>query len=688
MRQRTAGRKYWATLGVAGLLALYWVLAVSTSSRVGVTADEPVHLAGGYSYWRFNDYRLQPENGTLAMRLAALPLLPMRLNWVPADDPEWRHSIVNHVAYQFLFRLGNPRDQMLLAARAMIALLGVFTLWLIWTWARHLFGRTAGWLALTLAVFSPTLLAHGGLATSDMAITACLLAAVTAFWRLLHVVSWPRLLIASLAGGAVLLAKMSGVLAAPMLVLLLVVRWMQPTPLVVRLTATKHWLRRRGAVIATTSALTVAVAAGSIALLWTGYGFRFSAFAPRQAPGAQLYFSWAEILDEKPISDDWPGGARSVLSPLPSAPSPTPITAVIRWTRDHRLLPEAYLWGLAHTYKFSRQRPAFLNGDFRLTGWPQFFPWTFWLKTALPVLVLFAAGMVAIAIPPGRRRKGRIWYRSSPLLALFVVYWAVALRTNLNIGHRHILPTYPVVFVFAGAAACWLRSRARRTIAIGLILTVAAHAADSFAARPFYLSYFQPLAGGSANGWRHLIDSSYDWGQGLPDLTRWLEQRKTAGDSTPVYLTYFGADSPRDRDLPVIRFGDEIDDIGPRGFPVRPSGGWFAISATHFQRVYLHMAGPWTPNLEQLYQKYRIELSRSGLPTTDEKERAKVLRATMDFEELEFGRLCHFLRNRPPDRILGASILLFHLTDAEVALALQSPLPIIDRVTDTSHAAR
>ncbi|OYU98795.1 MAG: hypothetical protein CFE26_26940, partial [Verrucomicrobiales bacterium VVV1] len=237
---------------------------------MGVTADEVVHLTAGYSYWKLNDYRLQPENGTLPMRIAALPLMALDLRWPPADDPWWRHALGNHVGDNFFFNLGNPLDRMLLAARTGIALLGAFTLWLIWRWTRGLFGTTAGFCALALAVFCPALLAHGALATSDMAITAALLAAVTAFWRLLHLVTWWRIALAILAGGAVLLAKMSGLLAAPMLALLLVFRWLRPAPLILRLGGSAHRLRRRGAIIAVTSALTVATAAASLGVVWGG----------------------------------------------------------------------------------------------------------------------------------------------------------------------------------------------------------------------------------------------------------------------------------------------------------------------------------------------------------------------------------------------------------------------------------
>ncbi len=667
-----------AALGVAALLALYWLMAVSTSPRMGVTADEPVHLTAGYSYWLRNDYRLQPENGTLAMRVAALPLLGMDLKWVAPDDSNWRASLVNRVGYDFLFRLGNPVDQMLLLGRATIACFGVFTLWLTWRWTRGLFGRRAAWVALVLAAFCPAFLAHGALATSDMAITACLLAVVTAFWRLLHRVTWSRLLGAMLASAAVLLAKMSGVIAAPILVLLVMFRWLNPAPLPVDLGGTIRWLRGRGQIVLATTLLTFATAAGGLTGLWAGYGFRFSAFHPAEQSTAQFYFDWPSILDEKALPDPWQDTVPSILAGPPRAFEPTAITRVIGWVRDRRLLPESYLWGMAHTHKFSRWRPAFLNGDFSMTGWAQFFPWTFWLKSTLPTLVLLAAGIGA-AVYFARRggTSHRRWlYRAAPLLMLFFIYWALALSMRLNIGHRHILPTYPVVYVFAGAAALWLATRPRRLVWIALGLGVGAHVVDSLAARPFHLAHFQPLAGGVRGGWRHLVDSSSDWGQGLPELTRWIQARRAAGDHDPVYLTYFGADSPRARNLPATRFADDASDVGPRVYPARPGAGWFAISATHFQRVYLRIPDSWDNRNERLYQLLSARLvAAAQRPSPEPSARAQLLRDAMDYEVLAFGRLCRLLQGREPDEVLAGSILIFRLSEAAVNYALYAPIP-------------
>ena len=664
------------TLLVVAALALGWVMAVSVSPRMGVTADEVVHLTGGYSYWKFNDYRLHPENGTLPMRVAALPLLAMDLKFPPLDDPEWVHSQLHLVGEKFFYQLGNPLDRMLLASRAMMALFGVLTAWLTWRWARHLFGATAGWIALALAVFCPALLAHSGLATSDIAMTACLLAALSAAWQLLHRATWLRLGLTALACGATFLAKMSGVILVPLLGAMLAVRVWRGTPLVVAL-GRRYWLRGRARVALAATALLVAVAAGSLGVLWAGYEFRFDGFNHARSANAGYFFSWDVILDRAPV----PRLEDTALDQLLHAQrpvQPTAMTELIGWIRERRLLPEAYLFGFAHTYKFARYRPAFFLGEYGTTGWPAFFPVAFLLKTTLPALVLGVGGLAALVGLHfrGKGRTNRWLYRGAPLVVFFVIYWLMAIRMNLNIGHRHILPTYPVFYLLASAAALWLATSQRRLVALALVVAVTAHAVASLAVRPFYLSYFQPLAGGVEGGWRHLVDSSYDWGQGLPDLSDWLDRKAARGDGAPVFLTYFGADSPRARGLDVIRFGDEWNDRGERVFPAPLRGGWFVIGATHFQRVYLPVRGSWGPRQEAVYRQLLSRREAAGQTPRDGAAEKLLLQDLMDLELMQFGRLCHFLRDREPLAIVGGSLLVFRLTDEEVGAALYAPLAL------------
>lgn len=659
---------------VLAALVLYWFMATTVSPRIGPTADEPMHLTGGYSYWKFNDYRMQPENGTLAMRWASLPLLLTQPEFPPASLPGWENSVSSQVARAFFFEHGNPTERMLLFGRMMIALFGAAAVWMVYRWARSLWGRAAGLTALVLAVFSPTMLAHGGLVTSDMALTACMIAAISLYWRLLHRISWPRLCAAGIITGATFLAKMSGVLLLPIFAAMLGLRLLRRTNLPVAIKGL-YTLRTRSSIGVGSLAATAFVAVTSIFVIWAGYGFRYSLFAPEK-PG-KLHFSWDVLLEKQPLAREATGSQVDGSTRPVKAPQPTFVTKTIDFAREHRLLPEAYLWGFAHTYKFSRARAAYFLGENGEHGWKLFFPTAVLLKSTPTTLLLFACGVFAVArMTSSSGRFRRRMYCAAPLIVLFIIYWVVAINTRLNIGHRHVLPIYPVLFVFAGAAATLTRLTPSRLAPLALGISLVVHALDSLLVRPFYVSYFQPLVGGINRGHRYLVDSSYDWGQGMPELERWLERKRASGDRSRVFLSYFGADSPRARGLPVIRFGDEVTDHGPRIFPAHLSGGWYVISATYFRGVYLGLPGPWNAEREALYRGIQRELG-GAMATTEPRsteQQTQLLRHAKDWELLQFSRLCYFLRDRDPTEVVGGSLLVFRLTDAEVGQALHGPV--------------
>ena len=103
-----------------------------------------------------------------------------------------------------------------------------------------------------------------------------------------------------------------------------------------------------------------------------------------------------------------------------------PLVPVFRFARAHELLPESYIYGFAHTYRFSRYRKAFLNGDYRSTGWVAVLPLHDRREDA--DRPLRPAGARGPAAPP-RRRGAREWrerlYAWAPLL--------VALRGLLGV---------------------------------------------------------------------------------------------------------------------------------------------------------------------------------------------------------------------------------------------------------------
>ena len=56
---------------------------------------------------------------------------------------------------------------------------------------------------------------------------------------------------------------------------------------------------------------------------------------------------------------------------------------------------------------------------------------------------------------------------------------------------------------------------------------------------PHGISFVNQLWGGTQEGYRHLSDSNYDWGEGLPELKEW---NRVHNDGQPLAISYFGTD--------------------------------------------------------------------------------------------------------------------------------------------------
>jgi len=636
------------SLAVLGAL-LHAVLAVTATAQKNVASDEIAHVTAGLAYNTRNDYRLQPENGNLPQRLAALPLTLAGRSLPPTDWETWKTAHVWQYGYNFFYTSGLSTDEFLFLGRGVIALVSAATALLVFFWSRTLFGWRGAFLSLTLFIFCPAFLAHGALTTSDVVMTFFFFASVWAWWSHLENPGFGGALLSAITLGLAFVAKFSAVLLPPMLGLAALV-WACGEA------------RRQGwgpplTRLARTTGLHVAI---TWLTIWLFYGFRFSAFAPALADGASFNHGWGFVLTDLGLS------------------------AKIIWTlQEWRVLPEAFLYGFAFVLQFAQARGAFLNGDYSTNGWVSFFPIAFLIKTTLPLLILLALGIVCAgrkALAAGTHATLARLRPLTPLAALFAIYWATSLTSHLNIGHRHILPTYPVLFIAAG----WLgRFIALRRLIVATLITGLAlwHIGVSGSARPNYLAYFNELVGGSKNGSRHLVDSSLDWGQDLPGVKHWLDAH--ARPNEPVFMSYFGTGDPTYEGMPLVRRLPFINVFRIEQPLVRLEPGLYCIGATMLSHVYSDVRGPWTIALENEYQAARvIEPDLVGYTTTagkkaDMERTASAARWTAiikRYDVLRFARLCYYLRLRAPEAQVGYSIFIYRLSAAEIHAATAGTL--------------
>jgi hypothetical protein len=294
------------------------------------------------------------------------------------------------------------------------------------------------------------------------------------------------------------------------------------------------------------------------ALIWTSYGFRFSA---TPEPGSRLATEFIRLS----IADD-------------SAPS---VRAAL-WLEQHKLLPQPLIVGFLGVYNAALSHRNYLLGEVRESGWWYYFPLAVLFKWPLATLAAGATALALVIVPRSRRGLREALqvdrWTLLCLVAPVLIYGGAAITSNLNHGERHLLPLYPMLAIGVGIIAA--RSMRLRPVATRIICCVLAVglAVETLARFPNYIAFFNA----PSHPWRlHLLgDSNLDWGQDLPLLAQWQEQHP----GPPLYLAYFGSVNPQ---LYGIRYhnlpGGYV--FGPPPEPIR-GPCVIAISATIRQQIH------------------------------------------------------------------------------------------------------
>ncbi len=652
---RSSGR--WPPYLLAAVAALAVAAALAGRGAVtdSVTVDEPSHLIAGYAALRTGDFRLSPDHPPLGRLLLALPLLAEDVSWNAEGTPAWQRGDFFALGRGFFESLPDGQ-KMALPSRAIAIALLLLLLLSIAAAARTLFGAAGGLLALWVAAFDPAFLAHGHLATMDVPFVLAVLLTLLAAHRWLERPTPGRLALLAVAFSVATLVKFSWFALVPALLGMAIFAPGLQLP------------RGKSRRLRTLGIATAALALASVFAIWTTYGFRYTAARGTDATTATMH-----VLGDfgRPLPTTPEGAWESVLhDPATGADRSGLSVPVVRALRAARLLPEAYLYGIAYVGKKAETRASYLHGRYSLTGFPDYFFWALVLKTPLPTLALFAAGILAALFSAARFARADSadsgedrGARVSPLaigLVLFALCYLVALAASgLNLGYRHLLPVTAILAIGTGGLApSRFPARFRTILAIGLGGALVWLAAGTFYASPLLLGYFNEAAGGYKNGHRYLADSNLDWGQ---DLLRLAERLRTEPAGRTVWLAQAG-DPPLPQELaPRIRWLLGEGSHAPAPEPI--AGGLFAISATDLVGVYRPLArsASWRdPRLQERYERIAREsrLAHGDRPIPVDIE---------PFEAFRRLRLIARLASRPADERIGTSLFLFRLSDDQVA---------------------
>jgi 4-amino-4-deoxy-L-arabinose transferase-like glycosyltransferase len=368
---------------LAGLILLSIVaaaLAVGSVRLDSATSDEPAYLAAGMIkllHGRLDFFRDQPP---LMNSISAAPLVLAGYRMVPA----WQVG-GNHWAYgqRLLYLSGYDAHRMLFLARLPTIVLFLALSWAVYFFVAHHAG-SRGWgvFGFALTAFCPTVMAHGRLATVDLAVAFFSFSAAALFVRLIEA---PAVLVAvgvGVASGAAVMSKTSANLLGPYFLLLLIVA----------ILGRKTSDARRLMIL---TVLAGVVAAAFIAVLIV-------------AEGSDSY-----------VAASFPDTPRLL---VPFAEYVENIRAIRAWYTKGAALPQ------------------FLFGAFSKTSWWYYYPAAFLIKATIPALLLIAiaAGIVI--------RERRVPFGALAAILFVALFMGAAAAGELALGIRYVLPVFPFLY--------------------------------------------------------------------------------------------------------------------------------------------------------------------------------------------------------------------------------------------------
>jgi Dolichyl-phosphate-mannose-protein mannosyltransferase len=483
---------------------------VATYPVFNQTWDEPAHVAAGMQWLDRGSYTYEPLHPPLARVFAALG---PRLAGIRSASQETVWLEGNAILYA-----GGRYDRNLALAR--LGMLPFFILGslVVFAWGRRIGGGGTAIGSVLLFTTLPPILANGGIATTDLAVTSTI--ALAAYCMILWVEDPTpgRSAALGLALACALLSKFSALLFLPAAAAAIAIcRWGDRETEVRAQPRASRRARLR---------LTYAVA---LLTVWAGYR---GAIGPLTAPRAV-----------QPGAETVVPGVVERLASAPVFPAPALFEGIGQLAAKNRAGHKSYLLG-----------------EVRDTGWWYFFPVALAVKTPIPFLLLCGVGIVAaLREPAGRERRRRL----EPA-AIAAAILLVCLPSRINIGLRHVLPIYPFLAITAGLGLARL-FRAGRTAPAGAVLAILLlgwQLVASVRAHPDYIPYFNELAGDHPE--RILIDSDLDNGQDLERLADTLRARRIPA----VSLAYAGSATVAEHGLPRVHWLE----------PHRPVSGWVAAS--------------------------------------------------------------------------------------------------------------
>lgn len=500
------------------LLIIHLAICTHSMWRSSAASDEPDYIGAGRYLFETNNWKITPAlwHPPLAFYINSVPLffadLPDRLWHVKAPTREGNLGWVWYdlqVGNELIF--ADPDDPMaiLRLARMPHILVSCLLLSIVYLWTRDLFGKLPAAVSGLLYALGPTIVAHARYAHTDIPLAAFMTAQIWTVWLLRRRFTWPMLLASAVLAGGTIGCKVNGIFAIPISLILLV--------LVMKGRETRASILSACAVYLVVPFL----------VLWALYGCKIGPVREPDQAGVVMAMIAEKLPDTlRPLAE------LAAKVPVPMPQYARPFASIVART--------------------DRGDISWLMGEIGNTGWWYYFPVAFLVKTPVPTILLILLGTALLLSR----------WKTAPELPFLLLPVAItilpAITTTIQIGIRHILPAYPLLFICAGGAVSALARRKSGLVALGILLSW--FVVGAIRVHPSHLSYFNEFAGGTEGGEEWLSDSNIDYCEDFVRLADFQHEHGIDSMALASYAPY-----------PVEKYGVRFTPLEA------PASGWIAV---------------------------------------------------------------------------------------------------------------
>lgn len=478
LTMRIFSRRLTESTRAQNLLALVVILLfaginiLSVRREYSQTRDEDKHYQYGWNILHGDSSRFDDSK----MPVSALNALPATLVRLTGNDR--------------LIRVGSR----FYIARSVTIFFSCLVAFLVFYWSRGLYGFLPAVFSLLLYVLDPNIIAHSQLVTTDIYAAGTIAFASFRLWKFAGDRSLRNGLWCLFALGISQVAKYTSIVLFPLSLVALLLYDLSRWGGLKRETGTARAVvfRYLGYIVLAMLATILIVNAGFL------FNRTFTLFGE--------YVFRSELFQN--LQNNFPMLGRF----------PVPV-------------PYPYLQGI-DLIRYNEQSGASYGNIYLLghisavKGFPGYFIVASLLKVPIVTQAIIA---LALAVYFSKKERRAAFLSNEVFLLIPVAFFTVYFNFfyNAQIGIRHFLPVFPLLYVFSGNLFTGWKgfSPLQKALTWGSMVYLCASVLSYY---PYNLSYFNEIVWDRTQAYRYLADSNVDWGQGQNELWEYIAKNPAA----------------------------------------------------------------------------------------------------------------------------------------------------------------